>query len=140
MALWLSPQVRVFLLDQFRSLDAALDEHEAKGTKRGDPVYEQIFKQLADDVAQAGVGVDRIDLAAYAVGQISTYNRLRSLMPKQLAPGEQEAITHLQNQIEALAQIRAKAEQAHASSPQFIQWKSHTTDLMRTTLPPTRST
>lgn len=52
-------------------------------------------------------------------------------MPKQLAPDEQEAITHLQNQIGALAEIRAKAEQAHASSPQFIQWKSHTTDLMR---------
>jgi hypothetical protein len=76
---------------------------------------------------QANLG---IDLAAYAVGQISTYNRLRSLMPKQLAPEEQEAMTHLQNQIEALAQIRGKAEQAHASSPQFIQWKSHTTDLM----------
>jgi len=131
MASWLLPEVRVFLLNQFRSLDAALDEHKAKGTKPGDPVYEHIFKQLADDVAQAGVGVDRIDLAAYAVGQISTYNRLRSLMPKQLAPDEQEAITHLQNQIEALAQIRGKAEQAHASSPQFVQWKSHTTDLMR---------
>jgi hypothetical protein len=131
MASWLPPQVRVFLLEQFRSLDAALDEHKAKGTKPGDPVYEHIFKQLADDVAQAGIGVDRIDLAAYAVGQISTYNRLRSLMPKQLAPDEQEAITHLQNQIDSLAEIRAKAEQAHASSPQFIQWKSHTTDLMR---------
>jgi hypothetical protein len=131
MASWLPSEVRVFLLEQFRSLDAALDEHRAKGTKPGDQVYEHIFKELADDVAQAGVGVDRIDLAAYAVGQISTYNRLRSLMPKQLAPGEQEAITHFQTQIEALAQIRGKEEQAHASSPQFIQWKSHTTDLMR---------
>jgi hypothetical protein len=116
-------------LEEFRSLDAALDQHKAKGTKPGDPVYEHIFKQLADDVAQAGVGVDRIDLAAYAVGQISTYNRLRSLMPKQLGPEEQEAITHLQTQIDALAQIRA-ADQAHANAPQFIQWKSHTIDLM----------
>lgn len=131
MASWLLPQVRVFLLNEFRSLDAALDEHKAKGTKPGDPVYEHIFKQLADDVAQKGVGVDRIDVAAYAVGQISTYNRLRGLMPKQFSPDEQEAITHLQDQIEALAQIRGKAEQADASSPQFIQWKSHTTDLMR---------
>jgi hypothetical protein len=131
MASWLPPQVRVFLWEQFRSLDAALDEHMAKGTKPGDPVYEHIFKELAVDVAYAGVGVDRIDVAAYAVGQISTYNRLRSLMPKQFTPEEQEAITHLQDQIESLAQIREKAEQAHASSPQFIQWKSHTTDLMR---------
>ena len=51
-------------------------------------------------------------------------------MPKQLQPDEQEAITHLQNQLEALAQIRKNAEQAHASSARFIGWKSHTTDLM----------
>lgn len=52
-------------------------------------------------------------------------------MPKQLGRDEQEAITNLQNQIEALAQIRANAEQAHVDSPHFIGWKSHTTDLMR---------
>jgi hypothetical protein len=39
MASWLPPQVRVFLLEEFRSLDAALDEHKAKGTEPGDPVW-----------------------------------------------------------------------------------------------------
>jgi hypothetical protein len=135
MALWLPPQVRVFLLEQFRSLDAALDEHKAKGTKPGDPVYEHIFKELADDVAQAGVGVDRIDVAAYAVGQISTYNRLRSLMPKQFTQEEQEAFQHLQSQINALMTIRASRDQSHANSAQFVGWKSTTTDLMKHYLP-----
>ena len=128
--MWITPTYRVFLLDTFRSLDAALDEHKAKGTKPGDPVYARIFEQLAEDVALAGFGRDDAAQAAYQVGQLSTYKRLESLMPKQLQPDEQEAITHLQNQLEALAQIRKNAEQAHASSPQFIGWKSHTTDLM----------
>ena len=129
--MWITPTYRVFLLDTFRSLDAALDEHKAKGTKPGDPVYARIFEQLAEDVALAGFGRDDAAQAAYQVGQLSTYKRLESLMPKQLQPDEQEAITHLQNQLEALAQIRKNAEQAHASSPQFIGWKSHTTDMMR---------
>ena len=117
-------------LGHFRSLDAALDEHKAKGTKTGDPVYAKIFEALAEDVALTGFGRDDVAQAAYHVGQLSTYKRLESLMPKQLQPEEQEAITHLQNQLEALAQIRKNAEQAHADSPQFIGWKSHTTDLM----------
>ncbi len=120
----ITPTNRVFLLDTFRSLDAALDEHKAKGTKPRDPVYALIFEQLAEDVALTGFGRDDVALVAYHVGQLSTYKRLESLMPKQLQPDEQEAITYLQNQIEALAQIRANAEQAHADSPQFIGWKS----------------
>lgn len=135
--MWITPTYRVFLLDTFRSLDAALDEHKAKGTKPRDPVYAKIFEQLAEDVALTGFGRDDVALAAYHVGQLSTYKRLESLMPKQLEPNEQEAITYLQNQIEALAQIRANAEQAQAqaNSPQFIAWKSHTTDMMRHKLP-----
>jgi hypothetical protein len=128
---WIIPEYRVFLLDTFRSLDAALDEHKAKGTKPRDPVYALIFDQLAEDVAQTGFGRDDVAQVAYHVGQLSTYKRLESLMPKQLQPDEQEAITHLQNQLEALAQIRKNAEQAHANSPPFIAWKSHTTDMMR---------
>ena len=128
---WITPTYRVHLLDTFRSLDAALDEHKAKGTKPGDPVYAKIFEQLAEDVALAGFGRDDAAQAAYQVGQLSTYKRLESLMPKQLQPDEQEAITHLQNQLETLAQIRKNVEQAHASSAQFIGWKSHTTDMMR---------
>jgi hypothetical protein len=127
---WITPTYRVFLLETFRSLDAALDEHKAKGTKPGAPVYAKIFEQLAEDVALTGFGRDDVAQAAYHVGQLSTCKRLESLMPKQLQPDEQEAITHLQNQLEALAQIRKNAEQAHASSPQFILWKSHTMDLM----------
>jgi hypothetical protein len=130
LGVWIAPTSRVHLLDTFRSLDAALDEHKAKGTKPGDPVYSEIFEQLAEDVALTGFGRDDIAQVAYQVGQLSTHNRLRGLMPKQLGPDEQEAITHLQNQIEELAQIRANAEQAHANAPQFIGWKSHTTDLM----------
>ncbi|HYL62094.1 MAG TPA: hypothetical protein VE077_05680 [Candidatus Methylomirabilis sp.] len=129
--MWIAPQYRVHLLGTFRSLDAALDEHKANGTKPQAPVYGRIFEQLAEDVAMTGFGRDDIAKAAYLVGQLSTFKRLESLMPKQLGPDEQEAIAQLQNQIDALAQICAKEEQAHANSPQFIQWRSHTTDLMR---------
>jgi len=126
---------RAHLLETFRSLDAALDEHKAKGTKPLNPVYAKIFEQLAEDVAVTGFGRDDIAQAGYQVGQLSTYKRLESLMPKQLEPYEQEAIGHLENQISELTAIRANAEQAHANSAAFIGWKSHTTDLLAHYIP-----
>ena len=119
----------------FRGLDAALDERKAKGTKVGDPVYAKIHEQLAADVAIVGYGKDAIPHVAAYVGQLSTYNRLESLMPKQLGPDEQEAITHLENQISALSALRANGKQAHAGSPQFIAWRSHTIDLLTHYIP-----
>jgi hypothetical protein len=116
-------------------LDAALDEHNSKGTRPGDPVYVAIFEQLAEDVATAGFGKDEIPQVANYVGQLSTYSRLERLMPKQLGPEEQEAIAHLEKQIVELTAIRANAEQAHAASPQFIAWRSHTIDLLTYFIP-----
>jgi hypothetical protein len=127
---WIAPEFRDFLLDDFRSLDDALDEHPGERARPGDPVYGKIFDQLAADVTIAGFGRDDIGQVAFQVGQSSTFNRLRSLMAKQLGQDEQEAITHLQGQIDALAEIRGNAEQARAGSAQFIGWKSHTTDLL----------
>jgi hypothetical protein len=132
---WIDPSYCGHLLDMFRGLDAALDEHEANGTRTGDPVYAKIHAQLAEDVAMVGYGKDAIPHVAAYIGQLSTYNRLERLMPKQLGPDEQEAITHLEKQISALAVIRANPEQAHANSAQFIGWKSHTVDLLTHFIP-----
>lgn len=133
--MWIAPAFRVHFLDMFRGLEAALDEHKAKRTKPSDQVYAKIHEQLAEDVAIAGYGRDAIPHVAAYVGQLSTYNRLESLMPKQLGPDEQEAITHLEKQISALTMIRANAEQAHANSAQFIAWRSQTVDLLTYFIP-----
>jgi hypothetical protein len=131
----IDPDFHNYLFETFRSLDAALDEHKAKGTKTGDAVYGRIFEQLGDDVAATGFGKDDLAEVANQVGQLSTYNRLRGLMPKQLNAEEQEAITNLEDQIAALAAIRANPEHASADSPEFIGWKASTTDMMSHYIP-----
>jgi hypothetical protein len=94
---WIPPQQRAYLLDCFRGLHAALDEHKAKGTPPGSPVYATIHEQLTEDIAAIGFGRDDVLVAASVVGQLSTYVRLESLMPKELGPEEQEAICRLKS-------------------------------------------
>lgn len=70
------------LVDYFRSLDRALDEHKRKGTPQGDDVYQRIYEQLAGDLAPLGVGKDQIAEVAKSCGQGSTFERLQKLMKK----------------------------------------------------------
>jgi hypothetical protein len=72
------------LPEYFRSLDLALDEHERKGTLKGDATYLRIYDQLARDLALSGVGKDQIPIGAESCGHLSTFNRLGHLMSKPL--------------------------------------------------------
>ena len=67
------------LVEYFRSLEAALDEHKEKGTPAGDPVYDKTYKQLAQDLAAIGVGQDQIEALAEQCGHGSTVARLQKL-------------------------------------------------------------
>lgn len=67
------------LVEYFRSLEAALDEHKEKGTPAGDPVYDKTYKQLAEDLAGIGVGQDQIESLAEQCGHGSTVARLQKL-------------------------------------------------------------
>jgi hypothetical protein len=39
------------LVEYFRSLEKALDEHKQKGTPSGDPVYQKMYEHLTGDLA-----------------------------------------------------------------------------------------
>jgi hypothetical protein len=56
------------LVEYFRSLETALDEHKQKGTASGDPVYEKIYGQLTKDLAALGVGKDQFETLAAQCG------------------------------------------------------------------------
>jgi hypothetical protein len=70
------------LVEYFRSLDLALDEHKHKGTPQGDPIYQTMYEQLSGDLAHLGIGKDQIAKLARFCGQESTVERLHLLMKK----------------------------------------------------------
>ena len=70
------------LVEYFRSLERALDEHKSKGTPAGDPVYQNIYEQLAGDLALLGVGKDQLADVASDCGHGSTLSRLERLRKK----------------------------------------------------------
>ena len=70
------------LVEYFRSLEKALDEHKQKGTPNGDPVYDKIYEQLAGDLATIGIGRDQIEALAAQCGHGSTVTRLQKLRKK----------------------------------------------------------
>jgi hypothetical protein len=70
------------LIQYFRSLELALDEHRDKGTPQGDPVYQRIYNQRSGDVAALGIGKDQIGDLAKECGHESTIERLEKLMKK----------------------------------------------------------
>lgn len=130
--LWIEPLRRIQLLDFFRSLDAALDEHKGKGTPVGDPVYQKIFEQLAGDVAMVGFGKDEIPFVANECGQLSTYKRLEQLMTKQNQPQESAAMNLLNDQLNKLMQVRS----LDAQHPDFTIWHDTVKDLFQRFLRP----
>ena len=70
------------LVEYFRSLEKALNEHKEKGTPGGDPVYQKIYEQLTGDVATLGVGQDQLEALAAQCGHGSTLIRLEKLRKK----------------------------------------------------------
>src|SRR5262245_9289732 len=62
------PNMQARLVAFFRSLEQALDEHKAKGTPDGDPVYQKIYEALTGDLAEIGVGQDQIEQLAQQCG------------------------------------------------------------------------
>jgi hypothetical protein len=70
------------IIDYFRSLELALNEHKDKGTSQGDIIYLRIYGQLASDLAVLGIGRDQIPEFAKKCGHESTLKRLEQLMKK----------------------------------------------------------
>jgi len=70
------------LVEYFRSLELALNEHKEKGTPKGDPTYSRIYTQLSRDLAKIGIARDELPEAAKSCGHISTFERLEQLMKK----------------------------------------------------------
>ena len=70
------------LVEYFRSLELALNEHKEKGTPKGDPTCSRIYTQLARDLGQVGIGRDGIREAAKSCDHISTFERLEQLRKK----------------------------------------------------------
>ena len=70
------------LVEYFRGLEKALDEHKQKGTPSGDPVYQKIYEALTGDLATIGVGQDQIEDLAAQCGHGSTLARLEKLRKK----------------------------------------------------------
>ena len=70
------------LVEYFRNLEKALDEHKQKGTPSGDPVYQKIYEQLTGDLAAIGIGQDQIEALAAQCGHGSTLARLDKLRKK----------------------------------------------------------
>ena len=70
------------VVEYFRSLELALNEHKEKGTPKGDPTYSRMYTQLARDLAHLGIGRDEIPEAAKSCGHISTFEHLEQLMKK----------------------------------------------------------
>ena len=65
------------VVEYFRSLELALNEHKEKGTPKGDPTYSsRMYTQLARDLAQLGIGRDGIPETAKSCGHVSTFERL----------------------------------------------------------------
>ena len=121
---------RADYIEYFRGLHKALDEHKQKGTRAGDPVFGIIHDQLAEDLAPYGFGKDELRNVAERCGQLSTYERLEHLMPKQ---GDQEvsnAIRLLQQQLQRLSLI------GNHRDPQFTAWQDATTSLLQKFLTP----
>jgi hypothetical protein len=133
--LWIEPLRRFQLVEFFRSLDAALDEHKEKGTPTGAPVYHRIYQQLAEDVALLGVGKDHIPEVAAECGQLSTYRRLEQAMTMQNQPKESAAITLLNDQLNKLMGIRS----LDLKHPDFILWRDSVANLFQRFLSPDSS-
>ena len=70
------------VVEYFRDLELALNEHKAKGTPKGDPAYSRIYTQLARDIAQIGIARQELSEAATICGHLSTFERLEQLMKK----------------------------------------------------------
>src|SRR5205823_11657228 len=56
------------LVEYFRSLELALNEHKEKGTPKGDPTYSRIYTQLSRDLAKIGIARDELPEAAKSCG------------------------------------------------------------------------
>jgi hypothetical protein len=116
---------RADYIEYFRSLDKALDEHKAKGTRAGDPVYRFIHDELAEDLAPYGFGKDELRDVAERCGQLSTYERLEHLMPKHGDQQVSNAIRLLEQQLQRLSLI------GNHRDPQFTVWQDTTTSLLQ---------
>jgi hypothetical protein len=121
---------RADYIGYFRSLEKALDEHREKGTRSGDPVYGIIYDQLAEDMAVYGFGKDELRDVADGCGQLSTYERLQLLMPKQADQQASNAIRLLEQQLNRLNVI------GNHKDPQFTVWQDATTSLLQKFLSP----
>jgi len=73
------------LVENFMSLELALNEQQKKGTPKGDPTYSRMYTQLARDLAALGIGRDEIREAAKSCGHLSTFERLEQHMKKPVA-------------------------------------------------------
>ena len=129
----IDPVLRFQLVEFFRSLDAALDEHKTKGTPAGHPSYQGIFGQLVGgDLALLGVGRDHVAAVAAECGHLSTYKRLEQLMTKQDQPQESAAINLLNDQLLKLPSVRV----LDYRNPKFILWRDTTENYFKRFLPP----
>jgi len=73
----LSPMaVQRELVEHFARLELALNDHQKKGTPKGDPTYSRIYTQLARDLAPLGIARDGIPEAAKSCGRLGTFERL----------------------------------------------------------------
>ena len=70
------------LVEHFARLELALNDHQKKGTPKGDPTYSRIYTQLARDISQIGIARDEVREAAKICGHLSTFERLEHLMKK----------------------------------------------------------